>query len=147
MSVADLYFIQEFAKLATSSDGVLDARKFKADARTILFSRDQKKRKAQRSPDAQQSDLESERSPLLMQYFAEEFEKLNMEKPTAGNLATSPMSTVSRRSSASLLTQRRPDVENSTARRRSTGELDLDALDRSYLLFTSEAYLVLNQST
>ena len=146
LSIADLYFIQEFAKLATSDDGVLNARQLKTDVRSIISCNcNQQEQRAQRSTDVDQEDLESEHNPLLIQYFAEEFARLETAKPTPRPGDSVPsLFTSNRLSSARHLTQRRLDAEDVTARRRSAGDLDmdtLDTLDRSYLLFTSEAYL------
>ena len=130
LSISDIYFLQEFAKLATNNARVVDAQTFIADANSIL-------RPAQHSrqrPPVPDEDLESERSPLLTKYFAEEFEKLRGCKQARREAAPTL---------AKTMRPRAKSLPNCHARAKDVGELRGQRPDTTYLLYTSEAYLAL----
>ena len=72
LSVADLYFLQEFAKLARSENGALSAR-FKSDVIGFIFQQPATSLSLHQSEHPTEN-LKSERNPMLAKYFGEEFE-------------------------------------------------------------------------
>ena len=134
ISTADVYFIQEFAKLSSTSDGLLDVCKFKTDTYEIL-SRDTAKTVPRQH--SVHSDLISERSPLLAQFFAEEFEKLSRRGQSLEGRETPPVlaKTVLRASSIGHYVATLKKVEPKEREN-----------DQSFLLYTSEAYLYLERN-
>ena len=129
ISTADAYFIQEIAKLSRTSDGSLDVRKFKADTCAFL-NRDTAETAPRQHPI--HSELASERSPLLAQFFEEEFEKLSRRGRSLEKKETPPVlaKTVLRDSSIGHYVAGLKKVEPKER-----------ANDQSFLLYTSEAYL------
>ena len=138
LSTADLFFIQEFAKLSLNVDGSLDTYHFKKNVQSILHNvhnaqRNQERIKANSRPPVK--DLRSEKNALLNRYFDEEFGKLRR-----GSTPREPAPVLAR--------TERPRRRGSTD---STGSNwqehcpEESKIDNSFLLYTSEAYLALDE--
>ena len=131
LSISDIYFLQEFAKLAANNAGAVDAQTFIADASSIL----RPVQHSRQRPPALDEDLESERSPVLIKYFAEEFEKLRGCKQAREAAPTL----------AKTMRPRAKSLTNCHARAEDVGDLRWQRPDTTYLLYTSEAYLALER--
>ena len=131
-SVADVYFIQEFAKLSTSEDGTLNVQRFKADVVECVVTQSSTTRPPQHQQLDPAENLTSERNTLLAQYFDEEFERLHDRRQC-------PVPELAK------TVRRHINPANREGDEDEAGSKNIQkSFDKKFLLFTSEAYLALD---
>ena len=142
LSTVEIYFIEEFAKLFAMERFALPEGEDPNMALAKMLQRSPRPCPASRQiDDSLSEDLQSERSPVLAMYFAEEFEKLKVPRSPSDVVPEISGTKCSVRRPSCSAQQRLASPSGAQKDVESDGDPDL-----SCLLYTSEAYLVLEKN-